>query len=162
MPLRILLVAFLLTAIFSALFLACGKEQPVAVPKQQPSEPEGPPPPPPPPPDTGGQSLSSQPPTPTAPDRSLAQIARDVLAGNYGPELQSMLADEVSTCLNQMSEEGIIIIVATESEKSVSILLGANGLIMFDMGYIGQKILCGEFGGDVRLAMLRLVAANGQ
>jgi hypothetical protein len=33
---------------------------------------------------------------------------------------------------------------------------------MFDMGYIGSKIDRGEFGGDARLAMRRLMGTGGK
>ena len=149
MKTRVKLVVFLLIAILSTLFLSCGKENPVE-PKSEPSEPEEPPPTPPPPPGVSAQSTSLQAGSLASSPPSLEQIARDVLGGKYGSVLQKMLADEVSTCLNQMSEEGVIVISSEESEKSITIPYGENGLIMFDMGYIGGKIDRGEFGGGDR------------
>jgi|GEM_PF-5000236 len=163
MKARILLVAFLLIAILSTLFLSCVKDPGPVVPEQsEPGEPEDPPPPPPPPPGASAQSSDLQSAALTSSAVSLEQIARDVLCGKYGAVLQKMLADEVSTCLNQMSEEGVIAISSEESEKSITIPYGENGLIMFDIGYIGGKIDRGEFGGDARLAMRRLIGASGK
>jgi len=164
MKARILLVAILLIAILSPLLISCEKDVPVR-PEEKPSEPgepDGPPPPPPPPPGAGAQSASLQDGTLVSSPSSLEQIARDVLSGKYGSVLQKMLVDEVSTCLNQMSEEGVIAISSEESEKNITIPYGENGLIMFDMGYIGSKIDRGEFGGDARLAMRRLIGASGK
>jgi hypothetical protein len=162
MKARTLLVVFLLIAILSALFLSCDPKGPVEVPdKKDPGEPEDPPPPPPPPPAAGAQSACLQDGTIASSPASLEQIAREVLSGKYGSVLQKMLADEVSTCLNQMSEEGVIDISSEESEKSITIEYGENGLIMFDMGYMGGKIDRGEFGADARLAMRRLIGASG-
>ena len=164
MKVRIVLVSFLLIAILSTLFLSCTPKGPVEVPdKKDPGEPpDGPPPPPPPPSGAGAQSACLQAGALASSSPSLEQIARDVLSGKYGSALQKMLADEVSTCLNQMSEEGVIAISTEESEKSISIPYGDKGLIMFDMGYIGGEIDRGEFGSDARLAMRRLIGASGK
>lgn len=119
---------------------------------KEPSEPDPPPPDPPKPPEAGENGASAS----AEPILTLEQIARDVLLGNYGRELQAMLADEVATCLNQMSLERVIEIGSEESSIIITIPSDKNGSIIFDMTYIAPKILRGDFGSDARLAIQQL------
>lgn len=160
MKTRLLMIMLLLIALLSTLYFGCGGQDPVEVEKAEPGEPPGPPPPPPPPPDGVARSGALQLADTESSVIAMERIARDVLSGKYGSVLQKILADEVSTCLNQMSEEGAIVILSEESDQDVSIQYGENGLIMFDMSYIGGKIARGEFGDDAMLALRRLGGAG--
>lgn len=152
---RIVSAMVLVAAIATFSSLGCGPDRPVE-PNKQPSEPEGPPKPPPPPPSPGGQNGGLQQEASNAPAPSVEQIARGVLAGEYGPELQGMLADEVATCLNKMSEENIVTITRAESGQGLVISSTGNCFVMFNIGYLADRIISGEFGSDAQAAIQRL------
>lgn len=111
-------------------------------------EPDPPPPPPPPPPSGNlrGAAYTSE----NSEFNSLEDIARNVLEGDYGPTLQNLLSDEISTCLNQMAAEQVIFISRVEERSYIRINEDKKGGIMFEFGYIADGIISGEFGSEAK------------
>ena len=116
------------------------------VPVTQPSEPSDQPPPPPPPPPDIDSPVPILPPA----EQSLERIAGDVLRGCYGLELQRLLADEISLCLNEMSTAGMVSISLNSDESSLELLESSSSEIFYDDGYLASWILNGEYGEVAR------------
>jgi hypothetical protein len=109
----VLVVVFLATSI---VLIGC-EEEPEKIVAPQPPPP--PPPDPPPPPQGSSLARSSMNATPVMmPDL----IARNVLNGEYGPELQRLLADEIATCINQMSSEGVVSVAPGTSSLAIDLI----------------------------------------
>ena len=129
----------------------CVRKDPIE-PNQEESErakePDPPPPPPPPPPSGNlrGAAYTSE----NSEFNSLEDIARNVLEGYYGPTLQNLLSDEISTCLNQMEAEQVIFVNHVEDRSYIRINEEKKGGIMFDSGYIADGIISGEFGSEAK------------
>jgi len=129
----------------------CSRRTDIVEPYQEESEarePDPPPPPPPPPPSGNlrGAAYTSE----DSEFNSLEDIARNVLEGDYGPTLQNLLSDEISTCLNQMAAEQVIFINHVEDRSYIRINEDKKGGIMFDSGYIADGIISGEFGSEAK------------
>ncbi len=123
------------------------------------SEPDEPPPPPPPPPDDSstdcGMLLASD-------ALTLENIANMVLQGEYGCELQHILAAEVSRCINEMQVQEVVSI----SKGTDGIIIRESGRdkrsIMFNPFYIAEYILAGSYGNGPRLALHDLMRSDSE
>ena len=114
----------------------------------QPSPPpDNPPPDPPPPPASTDHS-----PIPT-----LEEIAGDVLQGEYGPELQQLLADEVSVCLNMMIESGMISVSSSPDGMELERIETEASTILYSDRYIMEWILDGRYGETATYNLLSFI-----
>jgi len=109
----------------------------------QPSEPPDNPPPPPPPPPPGGLLCSEA--------QSLETIAGDVLKGHYGPQLQRLLADEVSVCVNMMVASGMVSVHLQPDGICLKRHESESDRIFYRDGYLVEWILDGRYGPPARL-----------
>ncbi len=107
----------------------------------QPSEPPDPPPPPPPPPPGGLLCSEAQ---------SLETIAGDVLKGHYGPQLQRLLADEVSVCVNMMAASGMVSVHLQPDGIRLKRHECDSDRILYSDGYLVKWILDGRYGSKAR------------
>ncbi len=145
---KLAFIIFLIFLIFVSILPSCETpSEPDEKPVKIPSEPlDKPPPPPPPPPKSSLAPLTSN-------LRTLESIASDVLRGYYGPELQLLLADEITKCVNKMSDAGML----SAHSKGDRIVLRREGSesqsIMYSDGYLLEWILNGRYG---RQAMTNL------
>lgn len=108
-----------------------------------PSEPPDDPPPPPPPPP---ESLLIA----TASGLSLEAVAKDVIGGLYGPQLQKLLADEVSACVNLLSESSMVSIHRLGDEIRLMRHDRGPGSVTYSDGYLVGNILEGRYGDEAR------------
>jgi hypothetical protein len=145
-----------LSLIVVGLLLSCEDDPDIV--KPEPGPPPEPPPDPPPPPQGSGISRYSLNSTPVMIPEL---IARNVLSGEYGPELQRLLADEITVCINQMSREGVVSVVPGESRLTIDVMEGSKGQVLFHPGYIVPAILDGRYGEDVRDALAYLLSGKG-
>jgi len=138
-----LLISILLTINFIISLYSCERDIVEPKPKKEPTEKKGeppePPPDPPPPPENDKKSGTLK-----MGAGSLEQIARDVLVGRYGPEIQLLLADEVAQCIQSMAESDIIKININPLNRQIEVV--SNSRIYFDMSYIVTDIINGKFG----------------
>jgi len=81
---------------------------------------------------------------------SLEVIAQKVLEGDYGPVLQRILADEISKCVNQMGEEGVVLLTPGDMTSNIIINKDSKGQIMFNSEYIADEMLSGDFGSQAK------------
>jgi hypothetical protein len=81
---------------------------------------------------------------------SLEVIAQKVLEGDYGTVLQRILADEISKCVNQMGEEGVVLITPGDITSNIRINEDSKGQIMFDSSYIADEIISGDYGSEAK------------
>ena len=141
---RLLLVSAVVIALIAPACIFSPDKEPEPV-NQPTGPPYPPPPPPPPPPDVDG-------PEPILPpaEQSLERIAGDVLRGCYGLELQRLLADEISLCLNEMSTASMVSISLSSNETSLELLECSSSEIFYDDGYLASWILNGEYGEVAR------------
>ena len=116
----------------------------------QPSEPPDDPPPDPPPPPASTDHTR----IPT-----LEEIAGNVLDGDYGPELQQLLADEISTCLNMMIESGMIVALPSHDVIELGRIESESREILYSDRYIVDWILDGRYGEMATSNLLSFVAS---
>jgi len=143
LPALLLLVVLILSLTVPACFTGPdkGDEEPEQV--DNPSEPpDDPPPPPPPPPESSLIAAAS--------GLSLESIASDVLDGLYGPQLQQLLADEVSTCVNLLSESSMVSIHRLGDEIRLMRHDRGPGSVTYSDGYLVWNILEGRYGEEAR------------
>ena len=118
------------------------------VPVEEPSEPPDQPPPDP-------------DPAPTSPDHSpiptLEEIAGNVLQGEYGPELQQLLADEVTTCLQMMAESGMISVSQSPEDVELERIETESNEVLYSDRYIVEWILDGRYGETASLNLLSFI-----
>ncbi len=112
-------------------------------PIRTPDEPPDGPPPPPPPPPQGSMCLTGY-------ELSLKGLAESVLRGDFGLELQTLLATEISVCLNRMQEEGMVSINFDDTFPNIEVISDRESYILYDYGYLIHAILDGEFGETAR------------
>jgi len=151
MKLRIFILIVVLNMIFISFISSCrtdpeeDKVFPYIEPEKKGHEPDEPPPPPQPPPlgvDGHGITLNAN-------YLSLEEVARDVLCGKYGNELQLLLADEVSKCVSLLADSGIVSFSGETPVLRCTSFENKRG-ILFDTDYIFRPILKGAYGDEVR------------
>jgi len=119
-------------------------------PVNQPSEPPDDPPPDPPPPPAS---------TDHSPIPTLEEIAGNVLQGEYGPELQQLLADEIWTCLNMMIEAGMISATQSPDGMELERIESESGAVLYSDRYIMEWILDGRYGETATSNLLSFIAS---
>jgi len=119
------------------------------------TEPDDPPPDPPPPPDGNPSGASNHLASSTA--MPLESIAQKVLAGDYGSVLQRILADEISKCVNQMQEEGVILLNSGDIASNIRINEDSKGRIIFNSSYIADEIIKGDYGSQAKKLMSAMI-----
>jgi len=165
MKFRIIVVLVVLNAVVISFLNSCNRYSggekrgivPYIEPEKKGREPDDPPPPPPPPPPLGTESYGS---TLSVNYYSLEEVARDVLCGKYGSELQQMLADEVAKCISSLADSNIIELSGKISVLSCNSVKDKKG-ILFDTDYIVTPILKGFYGEEAK-AMLKLLMQNDE
>ncbi len=103
--------------------------------------PDDPPPPPPPPPCALGLSGA----------QSLEEIAGDVLKGLYGPQLQQLLADEVSACVNMMAASGMVSVHVHSGGTRLKRHESEIDRILYSDEHLVEWILGGRYGQTARM-----------
>lgn len=106
--------------------------------------PDDPPPDPPPPPSQTGRCLAAS-------TVSLESIATGVLRGEYGTELQYLLAKEISVCLNMMAEKKTLSIFVDSDVPRIELIEGNKSSVMYNDIYLVIDILGGAYGQEARL-----------
>jgi hypothetical protein len=145
------LIIINLLCLICILVMGCGRDEKtiIVAPEPGPQDPLEPPPPPPPPPGSlnlDGSRLGS------VPGFTVDMIAEKVLQGDYGQEMQILLAEEVAACLNQMSVENVVSI-SSGACVHVRSVEGGKGSVLFNYGCIEEDVLAGAYGMDVREAL---------
>jgi hypothetical protein len=149
----ILALAILHLLTMTVFVTGCGDQREIYRPIDDPGidttgTPPGDPPPDPPPPPGNLSSASGSLASSTA--MSLEVIAQKVLEGDYGTVLQRILADEISKCVNQMGEEGVVLITPGDITSNIRINEDSKGQIMFDSSYIADEIISGDYGSEAK------------
>lgn len=83
--------------------------------------------------------------------KTLETVASDVLKGLYGPELQRILADEISKCVNQMSSAGMLSIHSREDRTVLKLRECETDEIIYSDNYLVEWILSGKYGREAML-----------
>ena len=136
----LLLLSFFIMLTVPACIFDPKEDEPEIV--DQPSEPSDNPPPPPPPPPGG---------LPRSEAQSLEAIAGDVLKGRYGAQLQRLLADEVSVCVNMMAASGMVSVHLQPCGIRLKLHESESKRILYSDGYLVEWILTGRYGPTARL-----------
>ncbi len=150
-----ILCIMIIISIISSNFISCGTGDDIGTVKpkdtdttqtdstRQPEEP------PPPPPQTPSNSLLNNTLKINNFESRLHQIALDALNGKYGIEIQQLLAEEVSRCINEMQNQNILQI-SLLPDNTAQITIIENKSIPLRLSHTYQKIVQGYYGQSVK------------